>query len=690
MNGTASLRKLRNIGIIAHIDAGKTTTTERILHHTGLTHRVGSVDDGNTVTDFMDQERERGITIQSAAISCEWRGHQVNLIDTPGHIDFTAEVQRALRVLDGGVVVFDGVSGVEPQSETVWRQADRYGVPRIAFVNKMDRAGADLDRTVEMIRQRLSADPIVVQMPTGREDKMRGVIDLITMKALLLDEDESDLVEAEIPDALLPEAERRREQMIEALADVDDGIALAYLNDDHLPAEDLVAALRSATCARRAVPVLVGSALRNLGIQPLLDAVVSYLPSPLDVAPMVGESLLAGEELACEPQDQADLAALVFKISTDPYVGKLAFFRVYSGVFRRGDSVLNASEGKAERVGRLVLMHADRREEVDEIRAGNIGAVLGFKSAQTGHTLCASSRPLLLEQITFPAPVIEISVSPAQKVDEDKLSAALQRLCEEDPTLFVHQDEKTDETILAGMGELHLEVVVERLRREFNVHARVGAPKVAYCETITRFVNIEGRHIKQSGGHGQYAVVELELEPLEGGSGFVFEEKIRGGAIPREYIPAVEKGVLAAMKAGPLAKQPVVDIKVTLVDGKYHEVDSSDRAFFEAGALAIREGVRRGAPALLEPIMSVEVVSPQEYIGEVIGDLSARAGSVSGMEPRTPGIQVVKADVPLARMFGYATALRSATQGRGTFTMQFSHYQQVSEATRRDLVSEVA
>ena len=683
------LEKTRNIGIIAHIDAGKTTTTERILLHTGLIHRLGNVDDGNTVTDFMPQERERGITIQSAAITCEWAEHQINLIDTPGHIDFTAEVQRALRVLDGGVVVFDGVAGVEPQSETVWHQADRYGVPRLAFVNKMDRPGADLERTARMIRERLGAHPVVVQLPIGREDSLRGVIDLIRSQALYFT-DEGTMVVGDIPSDVQSEAKLRRESMIESLADVDDGIALAYLDGEELSAEALSDALRRATCSNRAVPVFCGSALSNLGIQPLLDAVVSYLPSPLDVDPMPGKALGGDETILCYPDDGEPLAALVFKINTDPYMGKLSFFRVYSGVIARGMAVYNASNGENGHIGRLLRMHADRREEVDEIRSGDIGALLGFKSAQTGHTICERERPLVLERISFPAPVIEVAVVPKSGADQDRLGLALQRLGEEDPTLHAHQNEDTGQTILAGMGELHLEVVVDRLKREFGVDVSVGAPEVAYCETITRPVRVEGRLVKQSGGRGQYAVIEIDLEPLEEGGGFIFENKITGGAIPREYIPAVEAGIVEAMQMGPLAKQPVVDIKVTLIDGKYHEVDSSERAFHTAGSLALRRGLLHGGAVLLEPIMKVEVVAPQEYTGDLIGDVSGRAAMVTGIEPRSAGMQCLAAKVPLARMFGYATVLRSLTQGRGTFTMEFAHYQRVSEDVAKEIIANVA
>jgi elongation factor G len=683
------LTKLRNIGIIAHIDAGKTTTTERILFHTGLIHRTGNVDEGNTVTDFMVQERERGITIQSAAITCDWQGYQINLIDTPGHIDFTSEVQRALRVLDGGVVAFDGVAGVEPQSETVWRQADRYRVPRIAFVNKMDRAGANLDRTVDMIRERLGAHPVVVQMPIGREERLSGVVDLIEMRAYTFD-GEGRVIEGPIPADLQDEATARRERMIEALADLDDEITILYLEGEEIDVATLQGALRAVTCAGRAVPVLCGSSLRNVGVVPLLDAVVAYLPSPLDVEAMTGRSPLDGEPVACQPDDHEPAAALVFKVTTDPYVGKLSFFRVYSGAIVRGETIMNANTGETARVGRLVRMHADRREEVDSIGAGDIGAVLGLKIAKTGETLASQERPVMLEEISFPTPVIELSIQAANKAADEKLGLALQRLLEEDPTLTSRFNEQTGETVLAGMGELHLEVIVDRLRREFNVDVEVGAPKVAYCETITRPVEVTGRLVKQSGGHGQFAVVEIEVEPLEPGAGFEFENAIVGGAVPREYIPSVERGVRDALREGPFAKQPVVDIRVRLVDGKYHEVDSSDRAFYAAGGLALREAVLRGRPVLLEPMMKVEVVAPQEYTGDVIGDLSARAAIIGGIEPRSASSQAIVAQVPLANMFGYATSLRSATQGRGNFTMEFSHYQRVSDDVAKEIISQVA
>jgi elongation factor G len=681
--------KLRNIGIIAHIDAGKTTTTERILLHTGLLHRVGNVDDGNTVTDFMVQERERGITIQSAAVTCFWRGHQINLIDTPGHIDFTSEVQRSLRVLDGGVVAFDGVAGVEPQSETVWRQADRYGVPRIAFVNKLDRVGADLDRTVAMIRKRLNANPVLLQMPIGRESNLVGVVNLLTMTAFYFDSD-GLMDQRDIPAELLAEAQRRRDSMVEAIANVDDDTALSYLEGDALTADELQVTLRRLTVNNQAVPVLCGSSLKNVGVQPLLDAVVDYLPSPLDLEPTQAETLSSGERVACPPDPHAPTAALIFKIMTDPYVGKVSFIRVYSGSVRRGEAIYNSSTGRRERVGRLVRMHADTREEIDEVSAGDIGAVLAFRESKTGQTLCDAGHPVVLEQISFPTPVIEIAIHPKDKGAADKLGQALQRLSDEDPTLYVRTNEQTEETTIAGMGELHLEVAVDRLRREFGVDAMVGAPRVAYCETLTRPVRVEGRLVKQSGGRGQFAVVVLEVEPLSEGSGFSFENKIIGGSVPKEYIPAVEKGILDALKEGPYAKQPVVDVKVSLIDGKYHEVDSNERAFFMAGAMALREAIMKGGPVLLEPIMHVEVTAPQDYTGDVIGELSGRAATVSGIDSRGVGVQSVTANVPLARMFGYATALRSATQGRGTFSMEFSHYQPTNEETAKQVRANVA
>jgi len=673
------MQRIRNIGIIAHIDAGKTTVTERVLFYSGLTHRLGSVDEGTTVTDFMPQERERGITIQSAAITSTWREHQINIIDTPGHIDFTAEVQRSLRVLDGGVVVFDGVAGVEPQSETVWRQADRYGVPRICFVNKMDRVGANLYRAVGSIAKRLGANPIPVQMPVGAESEFCGVVDLIEGKVITYcGEDHTEPVVADVPEELQGEFALRREEMIEKLAELDDDLAERYLEGEELSPELLRTVLRQATLSGKAVPVLCGTALRNKGVQMLLDAVVHYLPSPLDLPPMEGRDPQTGEAVACPPDPEAPTAALVFKISTDPYMGRLSYFRVYSGTVRRGDSLLNPGNGKSERIGRLVRMHADRREEVEEIAAGDIGAVLGLKQTTTGETLSDEARPVMLEQISFPAPVIELAVAPRSKTDQDKLSVALQRLMEEDPTFQVRTDERLDQIVLAGMGELHLDVILDRMRREFGVDTKIGRPQVAYYETITRPARAEGRLVKQTGGRGQFAVVDLEIEPLPSGSGFVFENKVIGGAVPRQFIPAVQAGVLDALEKGVLAEHPMVDMKVTLVDGKAHDVDSSERAFRTAASMAVRQAVTQANPILLEPVMRLEVVVADDHTGDVIGDLSARTATITGIESRNGSGQSIQADVPLAAMFGYATALRSRTQGRGTFVMEFDHYAPIS------------
>jgi elongation factor G len=677
------LETIRNIGIIAHIDAGKTTVSERVLFYTGLTHRLGSVDEGTTVTDFMPQERERGITIQSAAITSTWRDHQINVIDTPGHIDFTAEVQRSLRVLDGGVVVFDGVAGVEPQSETVWRQADRYGVPRICFANKMDRVGASYWRTIESIAKRLGAKPLAVQVPIGSESDFVGVVDLIEEKAVVYSEEDHTMPKiTDVPEDLEPEVSHRRIELIEKLSETNlqSGLELAerYLEGEDLPAALLRRVVREATLAGEIVPVLCGTALHNKGIQLLLDAVVDYLPSPLDVPPIAGIDPETGEEVACRPDPEGPAAALVFKVSTDPYVGRLSYFRVYSGTVRQGAMLVNATNGERERIGRLVRMHADRREEVEEVGAGDIGAVLGLKNTVTGETLAAEGQPVILEEITFPAPVIELAVEPNTKADQDKLAMALQRLMDEDPTFQVRQDERLGQTVLAGMGELHLEVLLDRLRREFGVGTKVGRPQVAYYETITRSAQAEGRLVKQTGGRGQFAVVELEVEPLPSGSGFVFDNKVVGGAVPRQFVPAVEAGVRDAMTRGVLAEQPMVDMKVTLLDGKAHEVDSSERAFAIAASMAFRQAVSQAGPILLEPIMRVEVVAPDDYTGDVIGDLSARSASITGIDSRNGNGQSIQADVPLAAMFGYATSLRSRTQGRGAFVMEFDHYAPIS------------
>jgi elongation factor G len=673
------LDRIRNIGIIAHIDAGKTTTTERVLYYTGRTHRMGNVDDGTTVTDWMEQERERGITIQSAAITCYWRQHQINIIDTPGHIDFTAEVQRSLRVLDGGVVVFDAVAGVEPQSETVWRQADRYKVPRICYINKMDRIGADFERTVEMVRERLNADPLPIQIPIGSESDFRGVVDLIAMKGIVwLDEDLGALAhEQEIPSELMDQAWVAHEELVERMADTDDDLTIKYLEGEEITSDELRRALRQATLAGEVTPVLCGSSLRNKGVQPLLDAIVDFLPSPVDVPPIVGVNPYTQKEEERKADDSQPLAALVFKIQTDPYVGRLAYFRVYSGWLKAGSAVMNITKGRRERIGRLLRMHADHREEIKEIYAGDIAATLGLKSTFTGETLSAPDGPIVLESITFPEPVISVAIEPRTTADQDKMHQALARLAEEDPTFQVRVDENTGQMLISGMGELHLEVLVDRMLREFNVSANVGKPRVAYRETITQSVRSEGRFIRQTGGRGHYGHVVLGLEPLGPGEGFAFVDACRRNTIPQEFIPAIEEGAREAMESGVLAGYPLVDLKATLVDGSYHEEDSSEMAFKVAASMALRDGVQDAGPVLLEPMMNAEIVAPEEFVGEVVGDLNARRGQIESLQPRPVAIQAVKAYVPLAEMFGYATALRSMTQGRGTFTMEFAYYAQV-------------
>ncbi len=682
------IERYRNIGIIAHIDAGKTTTTERILFYTGRTHRLGEVHEGTTVTDYMEQERERGITIVSASVSAEWKGYQINIIDTPGHIDFTAEVQRSLRVLDGGIVVFDAVHGVEPQSETVWRQADRYGVPRICFVNKMDRVGASYERSIESIREKLGANPVAVQLPIGSEADFRGVIDLLEMKAIVWVDDLGKKPEVtEIPAELRAAAEEAREKMLEQIVETDEALMDKYFGDEEITVAELKAALRRATIAGQLQPVFCGSALKNKGIQPLLDGVVDYLPSPVDIPPVRGVNPDTGEEEVREARDDAPLAALVFKIVTDPYAGRLAYFRVYSGTLRQGATVYNATKGRKERIGRLIRMYADRREDISEVYAGDIAAVVGLKHTFTGDTLCDPKAPIVLESISFPEPVISVAVEPKSTADQDKLAKALQKLAEEDPTFRVRVDEATGQTIISGMGELHLEILIDRMKREFNVQARVGKPRVAYRETITRPVpKVEGKFVKQTGGRGQYGHVILSLEPAEPGTGIAFENKIVGGAIPKEFIPAVEKGVREAADAGVVAGYPVTDVKVTLLDGSYHEVDSSEMAFKMAGSMAFREGAKQARPVLLEPIMKVEVTVPEEYLGEVLGQLSARRADIQGIEARPGNVRAVRAMVPLSEMFGYATALRSATQGRGVFTMEFDHYEPVPETLAEAIV----
>jgi elongation factor G len=683
------LDRYRNIGIIAHIDAGKTTTTERVLFYTGRTHRIGSVDDGTTVTDWMEQERERGITIVSAAVTASWRDYIFNIIDTPGHIDFTAEVQRCLRVLDGGIVVFDAVQGVEPQSETVWRQADRYRVPRVCFVNKMDRVGSSYDRTIETIRERLGANPIAMQMPIGFESDFMGIVDLLEERAVIwTDEMGSTPETVDIPADLKAEAAERRSKMVEQIAETDDGLLHMYLESHSISVEELRQGLRRAVIAGKATPVLCGSSLRNKGVQPLLDAVVDYLPSPAEIPDVVGYHPSHPEEPVGRPaMDDAPLSALVFKIVTDPYVGRLAYFRVYSGKITQGSMVHNSTKSKRERVGRLIRMYADRREDVEEVLAGDIAAVLGMKETFTGDTLCDSANPIVLETITFPEPVIFLAIEPKSTVDQDKMGEALRKLAEEDPTFRVGADENTGQTVISGMGELHLEVLVDRMLREFKVQAKIGRPRVAYRESISRPVaKSDYRYVKQTGGHGQYGHVVLRLEPGLPGSGVVFENKVVGGSIPREFIPAVEKGVREAAESGVLAGYPVTDVKIALIDGSSHEVDSSDMAFKMAGTLGFKQAVQQAGPVLLEPLMRVEVVAPEEYVGEVTGDLSARRAEISGIEARPGNAQAVQAQVPLAEMFGYATDLRSKTQGRGAFTMEFDHYAQVSASVTKTVM----
>src|SRR5579884_3817395 len=670
------LARTRNIGIIAHIDAGKTTTTERILYYTGKTYKIGEVHEGTAVMDWMEQERERGITITAAATTCFWRDHQINIIDTPGHVDFTVEVERSLRVLDGGVVVFDGVAGVEPQSETVWRQADKYRVPRICFVNKMDRTGADFWRTVAMIRERLGAVPVPVQIPIGREAEFKGMVDLLAMEALTFaDDPNAPVMHGPVPAELADEAARCREELIERVVELDDELMLRYLEGEVIGVQELKATLRRATIAGQLIPVLCGSALKNKGVRPLLDAVVDYLPSPLEVPPVRGTNPNTGEEEIRPADPGAPFAALAFKIVSDPY-GKLSYMRIYSGELKAGSYVMNTTRGQRERIGRLIKMHANHREDIQAVSAGDICAAVGLKSTITGDTLCDPEHPILLEAIQFPEPVIRVAIEPKTKQDQDKMGNALARLAEEDPTFKVQTDPETGQTIIAGMGELHLEVLVDRMLREYRVDANVGRPQVAYRETITTPARAEGRYVRQTGGKGQFGDVWLEVEPLERGAGVKFENKIVGGVIPKEFIPAVEAGVREAAENGVIAGYPMVDVLVRLVDGSYHEVDSSEMAFKIAGSIGFKAAASKAHPVLLEPIMRVEVVTPEEFLGDVLGDLNSRRGHIEGMEPRA-NAQVVRALVPLAEMFGYATELRSRTQGRATFSMEFSQYQPV-------------
>jgi elongation factor G len=681
------LEKTRNIGIMAHIDAGKTTTTERILYYTGVSHKMGEVHDGAAVMDWMEQEQERGITITSAATTCIWKEHRINVIDTPGHVDFTVEVERSLRVLDGAVAVFCAVGGVEPQTETVWRQADKYRVPRLAFVNKMDRTGADFERVLEMMKVRLGARPVALQIPVGSEGDFRGVVDLIRMKALVWNDESlgASWEEEEIPEELKATAAEYREKLIEAVCEDNDAIMDAYVSGKTLTEEQIKSAIRAAALSLKCVPTLCGASFRNKGVQTLLDAVVDFLPSPLDIPPISGIDPDSGSEITRRADDDEPFAALAFKIVTDPYVGQLTFFRVYSGQLRSGTTVLNSKRSKRQRIGRLLKVHANKREDIKEVHAGDIAAAVGLKDTVTGDTLCDMHHPVTLEAIDFPEPVISIAIEPRTKMDEDKLGQALFKLSQEDPTFKVHVHEETGQTIISGMGELHLEVLVERMLREFGVEANVGKPQVAYRETIRRKAKVEGRFVRQTGGRGQYGHVLLEVEPLERGEGYIFEEKIVGGAVPKEYFSAIRKGIAEAMEKGALCGYPLVDMKVRLVDGSYHEVDSSEMAFKIAASMALKNCVEKAAPVLLEPVMSLEAVVPEEYMGDVIGDINARRGRVEGLEDRSI-YKVIGAQVPLAQMFGYATVLRSMTQGRGSFSMQFSHYAGVPDSVAEEIM----
>ena len=684
-----SIDKTRNIGIMAHIDAGKTTTTERILYYTGKTHKMGEVHEGAAVMDWMQQEQERGITITSAATTCEWRDMRINIIDTPGHVDFTVEVERSLRVLDGAIALFCSVGGVEPQSETVWRQADKYGIPRVGYINKMDRIGADFFRGIDMMVERLGAHPVPLQIPIGREAEFRGVVDLVTMRATVWTDELGTAWESDaIPDDLLELADDYRHRLIEAVADHSDPVTVAYLEGREIDPDELRAAIRAATLDASITPVLCGSSFKNKGVQPLLDAVVDYLPSPLDVLPVHGLSP-DGADLVREPDDAEPFAALAFKVMTDPYVGKLTYFRIYSGRLDAGSYVYNSSKDRKERISRLLRMHANHREDAEAMFAGELGAAVGLKFTGTGDTLCTQHQPIVLESMVFPEPVISVAIEPKTKADEDKLSASLARLAEEDPTFRVVSDEETGQTVISGMGELHLEIIVDRLLREFRVDANVGRPQVAYRETIRkRAAKVVGRFVRQTGGRGQYGHVVIDLEPNEPGAGYEFESRIMGGSIPREYVPAGDQGIQEAMTTGVLAGYPVVDIKVQLIDGSYHDVDSSELAFKIAGSLAFKEGARRAQPVLLEPVSAVEVVTPAEFMGDVMGDLSSRRGHVDGMEQRG-NAHVIGATVPLSTMFGYATDLRSMTQGRATYTMQFKHYAEVPSSIAAEIVARV-
>jgi len=685
-----SLEMTRNIGIMAHIDAGKTTTTERILYYTGVSHKIGEVHDGAATMDWMEQEQERGITITSAATTCNWKDHRINIIDTPGHVDFTIEVERSLRVLDGAVAVFCSVGGVEPQSETVWRQADKYRVPRIAFVNKMDRIGADFFRGVAMIKDRLKANPVPLQIPIGSEEHFKGVVDLIEMKGIVWNDESMgatyDVID--IPADLADQAQEYREAMIEEISSHDDALMMKYMEGEELTKEEIKAAIRQCTLDIKICPVICGSSFKNKGVQNLLDAVLDYMPAPTDIPAIQG--IDANTEAAIErhASDSEPFSALAFKIMTDPFVGQLCFFRVYSGVMQSGSYVYNSTKGKRERIGRILKMHANKREEIKEVYAGDIAAAVGLKYTTTGDTLCNEDNAVILESIEFPEPVISIAIEPKTKADQEKLGISLGKLASEDPSFRVKTDEETGQTIISGMGELHLEIIVDRLFREFKVEANVGKPQVAYRETITKKVKSEGKFVRQSGGRGQFGHVWLEIEPQEAGKGYEFVDAIKGGVVPREYIPAVDKGIKEALDSGVMAGYPVVDIKVTLIDGSYHEVDSSEMAFKIAGSMGFKEGCQKASPIILEPIMSVEVVVPEDYMGDVIGDLNSRRGRIMGMEGRA-GAQVVTSMVPLAQMFGYSTDLRSATQGRATYSMTFDHYEPVPKSVAEEIVAKV-
>ena len=681
------LEKTRNIGIMAHIDAGKTTTTERILFYTGKTHKIGEVHDGQATMDWMVQEQERGITITSAATTCQWKGHRINIIDTPGHVDFTVEVERSLRVLDGAVLVLAAKSGVQPQSETVWRQADKYKVPRICYVNKMDVVGADFYSCVEQMKERLGCHPVPIQVPVGKEEELKGIVDLIKMKAYLQpDQLGKEIDEVEIPDDLKEISEKLRAEMVEAAAEQDDALMEKYLEGGELTEEEIKAGLRKGTIANNIIPVCCGSSYKNKGVQEVIDAVVDYLPSPLDIDAVKGVNPVTGEEEERKTSDKEPFAALAFKIATDPFVGKLCFFRVYSGVCNAGDTVLNATKDKKDRMGRLLLMHSNHREDIEKVYSGDIAAVVGLKEVGTGDTLCDMAHPIILENMVFPEPVIDVAIEPKDKANSEKMGIALQKLAEEDPTFKTWTDKESGQTIIAGMGELHLDIIVDRLKREFKVECTEGKPQVSYKETIRDKVHVQGKFVRQSGGHGQYGDVWFDMEPLEPGSGIIFENKIVGGAVPKEFIKPTEDGMREAAESGILAGYPVIDFKCTLVDGSYHEVDSSEAAFKVAASIAFKEGCKKGHAVLLEPIERIEVTVPEEYMGDVIGDINARRGKLEGMEARN-GSQIIRGFVPLSEMFGYATDLRSKTQGRGTYSMEPSHYEEVPKNVADEIIS---